>query len=35
VVIDDAQFLPGLRIRADMRSASTAAGSASIRLVSR
>ena len=35
VVIDDAQFLPGLRIPADMRSASTAAGSASIRLVSR
>ena len=35
VVIDDAQLLPGLRIRADMRSASTAAGSDSIRLVSR
>ena len=35
VVIDDAQFLPGLRMPADMRSASTAAGSGSIRLVSR
>ncbi|MEG0882193.1 MAG: hypothetical protein RSE46_08470 [Janthinobacterium sp.] len=35
VVIDDAQFLPGLRLPADMRSASTATGSASIRLVSR
>ncbi|WP_219136464.1 hypothetical protein [Janthinobacterium sp. UMAB-60] len=35
VVIDDAQLLPGLRLRADMRSASTAAGSDSIRLVSR
>ena len=35
VVIDDAQLLPGLRLRADMRSASTAAGSGSIRLVSR
>ena len=35
VVIDDAQFLPGLRMPADMRSASTVTGSASIRLVSR
>jgi Ni/Co efflux regulator RcnB len=35
VVIDDAQFLPGLRMPADMRSASTVSGSASIRLVSR
>ncbi|PKB24308.1 hypothetical protein [Janthinobacterium sp. 64] len=35
VVIDDAQFLPGLRMPAEMRSASTAAGSGSIRLVSR
>ncbi|WP_332862439.1 hypothetical protein [Janthinobacterium svalbardensis] len=35
VVIDDAQLLPGLRLRADMRSASTAAGNGSIRLVSR
>lgn len=35
VVIDDAQFLPGLRMPADMRSASTANGGASIRLVSR
>ena len=35
VVIDDAQLLPGLRMPADMRSASTAAGSGSIRLVSR
>ena len=35
VVIDDAQFLPGLRMPADMRSASTVTGSGSIRLVSR
>jgi hypothetical protein len=35
VVIDDAQFLPGLRMPADMRSASGVTGSASIRLVSR
>ncbi|MGK5033344.1 hypothetical protein [Janthinobacterium sp. DSP2-3-3] len=35
VVIDDAQFLPGLRMPADMRNASTVNGSASIRLVSR
>lgn len=35
VVIDDAQLLPGLRMPADMRSASTLTGSASIRLVSR
>ena len=35
VVIDDAQFLPGLRMPADMRSASTVDGSAAIRLVSR
>ncbi|PLY40227.1 hypothetical protein CSZ94_22075 [Janthinobacterium sp. ROICE36] len=35
VVIDDAQFLPGLRMPADMHSASTVSGSASIRLVSR
>ncbi|KKO65248.1 hypothetical protein VM94_00780 [Janthinobacterium sp. KBS0711] len=35
VVIDDAQLLPGLRMPADMRSASTVNGSASIRLVSR
>jgi hypothetical protein len=35
VVIDDAQLLPGLRMPADMRSASTTSGNASIRLVSR
>jgi|GEM_PF-4937997 len=35
VVIDDAQLLPGLRMPADMRSASTVSGSGSIRLVSR
>lgn len=35
VVIDDAQFLPGLHMPAAMRSASTANGGASIRLVSR
>lgn len=35
LVIDDAQFLPGLRMPADLRSASAANGSASIRLVSR
>jgi len=35
VVIDDAQFLPGLRMPADSRNASTLDGSASIRLVSR
>lgn len=35
VVIDDAQLLPGLRMPAAMRSASTVSGSAGIRLVSR
>lgn len=35
VVIDDAQFLPGLHVPADTRSASTANGGTSIRLVSR
>ncbi|MBB5369433.1 MULTISPECIES: hypothetical protein [unclassified Janthinobacterium] len=35
VVIDDAQLLPGLRVPADSRNASTRDGSTSIRLVSR
>ncbi|UQV45124.1 hypothetical protein KIV45_26040 [Janthinobacterium lividum] len=35
VVIDDAQFLPGLHMPAGMHSASTMSGSGSIRLVSR
>lgn len=35
VSVDDAQFLPGMRMPADSRNASTADGSASIRLVSR